>query len=137
MTVPEPNVIRGELDGARVCLAAAKQSLAAKLVAPAVSSTYYAIFHAARAVLWTHGHSAKTHQGLAMLFDQEMVKTGAVEQKYMEILRYGRDQRQLADYDLAEFDFSVNDAQDLWNDAAQFVERMEKLAGQAPASAGK
>jgi len=40
----------------------------------AVSRAYYAIFHAARAVLYSYGITTKTHIGLVSLFGEHIIK---------------------------------------------------------------
>lgn len=61
MMVAEPDEleIQGELKGAREQLKAARISLQKGLIRPAVSNAYYAIFHAARAALWSKGKRQK------------------------------------------------------------------------------
>lgn len=75
---PDDVEIKGELAGAHEQLKAAEVSLRKKLLKPAVSAAYYAIFHAARSVLWSIGRTAKTHQGISRLFHRHYIKSKKV-----------------------------------------------------------
>ena len=137
MTVPAPAVIAGELRGAHEALAAAERLAANSLNRPAVSSAYYAIFHGARAAVWSRGRTAKTHRGLIRLFTSLFVNTGEAEPEYRDILTYGHDQRQLADYELTQFELDANEVRALVGDARRFVERMEQLVNRPAGRVGK
>jgi hypothetical protein len=66
----------------------------------AVSRAYYAIFHAARAFLFSKGLKAKTHRGTISLFDQQAVKKGVLNKKFADMFRKAFDLRQKGDYEL-------------------------------------
>ncbi len=127
MKPPSPQDVAGELEGAFESLQAAQVLLQAGLPRNVVSAAYYAIFHAARAALWSHGRTAKTHQGLNTLFSQVFISTGQVEQEYFDILNYGRNQRERADYDMIDYEVSQDKAQDLVDDAKRFIEEGQVL----------
>lgn len=97
----------------------------------AISRSYYAIFHAARATLRKFNSEPITHQGLLSEFGRILVKTGKVEEEYSSILRVARDERQTADYEVYELENLPDEefARNLVEKAEQFIERMRKLVG--------
>jgi uncharacterized protein len=129
MTKPDDQDIQGELFGAEKELEAARLLLTRNLYAQATSSAYYAVFHAARAALWSAGKNAKTHRGLAQLFGQEFIKTGEIETVYADILTGHREKRELADYDPVDFNIGKEEVTDIVLDAEKFVQKMKELLG--------
>lgn len=127
MTVPSFDDILMEFKGAGDELKMAELALQSHLYRQAVSSAYYAVYHAAKAVLWLRGRDMKSHQGLARLFAKEYVGTGEIEKRYQKILDRGREQRQKADYDFIHFDVSAEQAAERLNESRDFVERMNIL----------
>ena len=53
--------------------------LAAGKLADAVSRAYYAAFHYARALLYTLGEEARTHQGIERLLHRDLVREGKLD----------------------------------------------------------
>lgn len=130
MTAPSVEDIQAELKGAAEMLAEAEQGLEIGAKRIAMSGAYYAIFHAARAALWSRGKNAKTHSGLATLFRSEFILTGILEQEFADILKAGRDERERADYDMINFEATAEGAKVALEDAKRFVEKMsEVIAG--------
>jgi len=66
----------------------------------AASRAYYAMFHSARAILFSKGISAKTHRGTISLFSEKIVKQGILSEEYADTLRKAFDIRQKSDYEL-------------------------------------
>lgn len=83
----------------------------------AVSRTYYAVLHAAKAVLLVHGVTADSHAALRRQFGQHLVRGGKIEREWSVQLRVGLEDRFAADYDAIHV-FAVEDA-------LQEVERAE------------
>lgn len=63
-----------------------------------ISRSYYAILDAARALLLSEGHFAKTHDGVIMLFSLKFIKTKKVVPKYIRIFTEVQEDRIEADY---------------------------------------
>ncbi|MBI4021783.1 MAG: HEPN domain-containing protein [Candidatus Andersenbacteria bacterium] len=129
MTKPDQRDIAGELRGANEELEAAKLLLKNHLFAQAVSSAYYAVYHAARAALWSREKNAKTHRGIAQLFGEEFIRTGELEALYANILTGHRERREMADYDPVDFQISSVRAESVVTEAQQFVEKIKDLLG--------
>lgn len=85
---------------ARDKVAVAKHVLAAGYPADAVSPAYYAVFHAAEAVLLVEGDEPRSHEGLKSLFGLRFVKTGRLPEELASILRELKDERESSDYSI-------------------------------------
>lgn len=127
MTTPSGKDIQAELNGANDELKAADILLSEKLYSQAVSSSYYAVFHAARAALWNHGKNVKSHRGLVQLFGKEFIKTGKLDTLYSDILTGHKEKREMADYDPVDFNVSREETELIVKDAIEFVRKIESL----------
>ena len=65
----------------------------------AVSRTYYAILHAAKAALLVHEVTAENHAALRRRFGEHLVREGRIEREWSVQLRVGLEDRLAADYD--------------------------------------
>jgi uncharacterized protein (UPF0332 family) len=101
-------------------LKAAKNLLNDELFADSISRAYYAIFHAARAILLTKDVDPETHNGAISLFGLHFVKPGIIENKYGKIFNEAKDDRESSDY-LVIRKFSKTEAQLRVNQATIFV----------------
>jgi len=88
------------MEKAKQKLRAAEKLLDAHEYDDAVSRAYYAVFHAAQAVLLTEDLKADTHRGLVNLFGLHFVKTGKVDRKYGKYLANLKDDRETSDYEV-------------------------------------
>lgn len=111
----------GELEQANAELAAAAEELRGSrllldegLTRPAASRTYYAAFHAMRAVLTARGEHAKTHAGQVTLFERAFGSNPLLG-RVLEI-------RSKADYG-TEFDRPRDQLAADLEDVSEFVER--------------
>jgi len=76
----------------------AKTTLQDELYEVSVNRSYYAIFHAARALLALEGTDYKKHSGVISHFQREYVKTGIFDKEYSTIIREAFDMRNETDY---------------------------------------
>ena len=84
---------------ARSTLGAAKALVQQGYPADAVSRAYYAIFHAASALLADKGLAFSSHQAVIAAFGKEYAKTKELDPELHRYLRVGFEDRQIADYD--------------------------------------
>lgn len=84
---------------AEECLDAAKSLLSSDNYKSAANRSYYAIFHAMRAVLAFDGIDMKHHSGIISEFRRLYIKTGVFETKLSEIISVLFDIRTDSDYD--------------------------------------
>jgi len=92
----------------------------------ATSRAYYAMFHAARAVLFNKGLKAKTHKGTITLFGEYVVKRGLMSERYADMLRRAFDIRQRSDYEVY-FEVDRQTAEEAILDAEEFIKVVKKL----------
>ena len=64
-----------------------------------INRSYYAIFHAVRAVNALDGFDSSKHSGVIAHFNQHYVKTGVFEKEASKIIRGASELREQADYE--------------------------------------
>jgi len=74
------------LQQAKECLLSAELEIAAGLFRTSANRSYYAIFHAMRAVLALDEFDSKKHSGVIAAFRQRYIKTGIFSAKYSDIV---------------------------------------------------
>ena len=85
-----------------------------------LNRSYYAIFHAVRAVNALDGFDSSKHSGVIAHFNQEHVKTGEFPKSVSKIIRNASELREQADYE----DFYTatrEDAEAAFSDATVFI----------------
>ena len=113
------------LEKAKECLTAAKLLLAAQDGLFASNRSYYAVFHAMRAVLVFDDYDSKKHSGIISEFRKRYIKTGIFEDDLSRIIGDQFDMRSHSDYD----DFytaSREEIESQYHDAEYFVETIEQ-----------
>ena len=94
--------------------------------ARAVSSSYYATFHAAKAVLAGTKAIAKTHGGVKRLFSKHAVKNSDFPSEVAGTLGRLEQMRLTADYDAVEWEvFTEREGREALDQARLFVEEAE------------
>lgn len=127
--VEEPHIRRREValyvGRARQMLVVAECNLNDGFYASAVNRAYYAIFHAANAMLATRGLARSKHSGVISAFRQHFVKACFIEPEYSEV--YGRlmDHRNVSDYEVELLIENQQAYADL-HDARRFIQRVEQ-----------
>lgn len=110
---------------AEECLADAKLLLERESYKSAANRSYYAVFHAMRAVLAYDGYDSKKHSGIIAEFRRLYIKTGIFESSISDTIRSLFDLRTDSDYN----DFFVASKADVAaqvKNAEHFVERVKK-----------
>lgn len=88
-----------------------------------LNRSYYAMFHATRALLAYDKLDSKRHSGILAFFNQHYIKTGKIDIKYFTMLTLAQKLRQNSDYD----DFYVagkEDARLQLENAKEFVKQV-------------
>lgn len=116
--------IKAAFARARDKVAVAKHVLAAGYPADAVSPAYYAVFHAAEAVLLVEGDEPRSHEGLKSLFGLRFVKTGRLPEELASTLRELKDERENGDYSIFPA-ITAEDAERAVASAEHFVAALE------------
>jgi hypothetical protein len=94
------NFVEASLQRAEKALKSAKLLEENGQLEDAASRAYYAMFHAARALLFSKGVTARTHRGTISLFGEKIVKQGILHAEFADMLRKAFDLRQKSDYEL-------------------------------------
>ena len=93
------------------------------------SRAYFAVFDGMRAVLEHQGidiTKIKTHHGLMLSFEQNIVKPGRLEREIATAIQKAAELRRISDYDL-QGDVSVADVRLALETVSSFVEACAKL----------
>jgi len=92
----------------------------------AASRAYYAMFHAARAILFNKGISAKTHRGTISIFGEKIVKQRILSEEYADMLRKAFDLRQKSDYELYT-ELNAETVKEAIKNAEKFIKKAKEL----------
>jgi uncharacterized protein (UPF0332 family) len=93
--------------------------------AQSINRSYYAMFHATRALLALDEFDSKRHSGIISYFTRNYTNVGKIDRKYGEMLINAEKFRLKSDYD----DFFLagkETARSQLNNAKEFVEMVEK-----------
>lgn len=113
-------------DHAKECLDAAKSLHASSNYKSAANRSYYAIFHAMRAVLAFDGIDMKHHSGIISEFRKLYIKTNIFDIKLSQIISVLFDIRTESDYD-DFFIISKYEVQEQIENAEYFLTEIEKF----------
>jgi uncharacterized protein (UPF0332 family) len=129
MTEVPAGTSEAELARARQLLAAAEHLYRGQFFEDAVSRAYYAVFHAACALLASIGRTVRTHDGLRAAIAAHFVKPGHLDAKYSRLLSRTAADRNDADYS-AVSTFRAEDAEQTLKQAGEFVEAVAGYLGE-------
>lgn len=118
----DQELVRKELVGAKYDLEAARQDLKQGDAKWATVKSYYSIFHAARAVLYSLGYRERAHFAIGAVL-RELEKRGKLEAKYTLDFEACMESREDADYRL---EYSKERAEASIGIADEFLNRMKK-----------
>ena len=104
----------------------AEKSLNNELYDSCLISSYLAMFHSTRAVLFRDGWREKSHFCIARYLEEMYVKKGKLEREWIDLFDRLRETRHADQYDVSYF-ATKEEAESALNIAFEFVERMEKL----------
>ena len=90
-----------------------------------INRSYYAIFHAIRAVNALDGFDSSKHSGVISHFNQEYVKTGIFQKEVSKIIRNASELREQADYE-DFYEATQEEASDVFDQASLFIAAVEK-----------
>lgn len=88
--------------------------------------SYYAMFHAARALLYAKGYREKSHYCLRVAIEALYVETNELPQNMINAFEVAKELRENADY---ESHFSELGARKLVAAASDFINRTRRLVG--------
>lgn len=106
----------------------AKQALQRGSYFRALSSSYYAMFHAVRALLAFDEFDAKKHSAVISFFNKNYVASGKLDKKFSKMLTNAFDIRRDSDYK-DFFKATREDAERQVTDALEFVQVIQSFLG--------
>lgn len=115
-------LILKEIEGATYDLAKAKRSLDDNDAKWAIVKAYYAIFHAARALLFSKNFREKSHRALLVAL-RELFRN-KIKPELLDAFEHGMDLREEADYSMI---YSEESAQELIESAEEFVAEAKRI----------
>ena len=89
-----------------------------------INRSYYAIFHAIRAVNALDGFDCSKHSGVISHFNQEYVKSGQFEKEASKMIRSASALREQADYE-DFYEASQDEAAEVFEQASRFISMAE------------
>jgi uncharacterized protein len=113
---------RAEIAAARDALRVAEAAIGLGVRRDAMSRTYYAVFHAARALLLLEGVEPKTHAGVSRMVGEYLVRPGKLDAHAGMVFTRLQAYRQASDYSYA-FEIAEADAIAELAEARAFVDR--------------
>jgi uncharacterized protein (UPF0332 family) len=111
-------LVAKELKAAEGDLETAQRSVKQKNYKWATIQAYYAMFHAARSLLYHKGYREKSHYCLMLAMKAFYVSEGKMEMRLAESLQMAKSLRESADYDNV---FDKNSSVSLVDQAVEFV----------------
>jgi uncharacterized protein (UPF0332 family) len=115
-----------ELEKAARALASARVCAEAGIHDAAVSRSYYAVFHAASALLATIGRTVRTHDGLRSAIGEHFIRPGTLPPRFGRLLARIAADRNDADYNAAST-FTADDAREAIDAAAEVLEAAARV----------
>jgi uncharacterized protein (UPF0332 family) len=104
----------------------AEKNLNAGALNSSAISSYLAMFHASRAILFRDGFREKSHYCIARFLEDNYVKKKKLEEEWVLLLDHYRGLRHDDQYG-TDFYVTTEEAGEALSTANRFVERMEKL----------
>lgn len=121
----EDNTIRS-INKAKSWLKEAEKSFQGEAYDSSVLSSYLAMFHSARAILFFDGYREKSHECVARYLEEQYVSKKKLEKKWVDLLDHHREIRHDDQYDLSFFS-SDEEAKEALESARHFLQRMKHL----------
>ena len=120
------NLVKKELSVAKSDLSDAKAGYEHQRYKWSTIQAYYAMFHAARALIYSRGYREKSHYCLAVALRALFVEEGQVESQFVRDFLNAMSLRQSADY---EAKFSADGAKAVIASAERFIEKAATVLG--------
>ena len=121
----DKKLVEKEINEALYDFEKAEQAFESKDFKWAIVKSYYSMFHAARAVLFSLCYREKRHFAVQVVLE-DLVKKGKLESLYLEYFSAAMEAREGADY---RYQYSENVAGSILEYAEKFIASMKKLIG--------
>jgi uncharacterized protein (UPF0332 family) len=104
----------------------ARKNLAYGSYRTSLMASYMVMFHAARAILFRDGWREKSHYCIARYLEEFYVKSGKLEESWVELLDRMRELRHEDQYDIV-YEPDAEEVEEAINIAKDFLSLMKKL----------
>ncbi len=115
---------RYRLEKAAEFLADAEKTLELEMYDTAANRSYYAIFHAVRALFALDGKDFKKHSGVIAFFQMDYIKTGIFDKRMSDIIKSAFSLRTDSDYE----DFFIISHDEVKTQVAEAAEFYKNIA---------
>jgi len=119
----DDKLIEKEFREADYDLSRARDAIGNKDFKWAIIKSYYSMFHAARAVLFSLGYREKKHFAVQVVLE-DLHKRGKLERIYLDYFSAALDAREGADY---RYTYSKETAEEILKYTESLLQRMKKL----------
>ncbi len=123
---PSEKKAEGSINAARKWLDESEKDFEAGTFNSSILSSYLAMFHSTRAILFFDGFREKSHFCIARYLEDRYVKKNLLEAKWIELLDHYRELRHDDQYSISFFT-THEEAENALRTAKEFVERMKRL----------
>ncbi len=123
---PSKEFVKEHLKLSKEFLKDAKRLFELKSLRSAVDRAYYAMYHAAQAILLSKGIKAKTHKGTILEFGKNIVEKGLIPKEYGKWFAEALDTRLSGTYNIYAH-FGEEIVEKLIERAEKFVKEVEKI----------
>lgn len=107
-------------------LKAAKVLFKAEQYRDCVSRSYYAMYHMAKALLFSRGEDPYTHKGVSIFFNKLFIKTNIIGKEYNRLFARALQKREDCDYDIT-VKITKQDAKEAIENSEIFISKCEEL----------
>ncbi len=123
---PSRETAEGSVRAADRWIEEAGKNLSSEAFSSSALSSYLAMFHAARAILFLDGFRERSHYCIARYLEERYVKKKLLESKWVELLDHYRELRHESQYNVSFFT-AEDEAESALKTAKAFVKRMKGL----------
>lgn len=123
---PSKEKAEGSIKTAYKWVEEAEKNLKIKAFNSSVISSYLAMFHSARSILFFDGFREKSHYCIARYLEEKYVGKRLLEKKWVELLDHYRELRHDDQYSISFF-ATKDEAENMLKTAKEFVERINEL----------
>ncbi len=120
---PDKKLIEKEMKESQYDLESAKKAISGKDYKWGIIKSYYSMFHAGKAACFSLGYREKKHIAVLIVLEH-LNKEGKLEGRFIHDFKAAMAAREGADY---QYSYSTEKAEQLYNMAKEFLERMKKL----------
>lgn len=114
------------LDYAKIWFKEANRCIECNALFATVISSYEALFHSSRAILYRDGMREKSHYCIARYLEEKYANKGIVDRDLLKALDYYRNYRNDCQYG-SLFNVTKEDAKAMIKDTGSYIQEMEKL----------